>query len=341
MHLLELASYSEGLSKMIADGVMPQKALGVVARFCHHSKNIAFHADLSGALLGKVDGQQTDALATCLNAHVLPPFYRAILLAGEQSGHVPEAFATGAYYLNHTAVITNLIRKCLWCVVLALLIAVGVTLFVDHAIAFKTIMVSMTLIVTLFSHRFRRLFDVVIAYTPFISSYVLQLTLMEFLLCMQLMYDSQQSAKCMYQSSLDAIGNVYFKSKMAKGIPVLNRRESFTQAFGATGLVPIEMLMAIETHETVGKLPSCFEVQNQKLKRMIEAKLEPVKALVVVIFINMALVIPAGKILPLFFNIPFLYYGLAAISAATIYGSLRYAIINYKAKLEKQLPLHL
>ena len=291
---LELSVFTENLGKMLNDGLMFDKAFDIASRDLGSSTNRRLAADLKEFFLGEGDNGQN------LARYHLPQFYLALFKCGQQTGKWPEALRDAASFMHQIAPIIYRLHRC-WQFVLA---AYLITLIFKWIFLSQTQFLALTILAIIFllpiySEAFRYYRDWLIEKLPFIGTWSKQLALMEFIICLEIAYDSTLSVREMFLHSISAIDNRYLRKQMLSSVDLIDQGQSFAASMQAVSFVPGGMIALIHIAEISGKLAECFHELVSQLKQIVEAKLEVVK------FFSAGIVITSGLLFPLLLILPF------------------------------------
>ena len=120
---------------------------------------------------------------------------------------------------------------------------------------------------------------------------------------------------------------------MVRSLKRIEQRNSFAESLSAVPFIPPGIITEISLNETTGTLDRSFHYLSSEIKKIIEAKMEVIKALSTAFVVNFGLLYPLMIILPLFIkNTPFLPLIIAAIMGYMWFLSLRMAVTNYLDK---------
>ena len=122
MNLPQLAQYSEGLGKMLGNGIELKRALEVAGQCMAAAENRRFADHLSRALLAGED------LPMQAFSRALPPFYLTILQCGLLTGRLPQALTAAAHYIRQVLPVRHTLRRCGRFVLVAYLVCIAITL---------------------------------------------------------------------------------------------------------------------------------------------------------------------------------------------------------------------
>lgn len=329
MNLPQLGQYSEGLGKMLGNGIELRRALQVAGECMAASENRRFADQLSRALLLGED------LPAQTSSHGLPPFYLTILECGILTGRVPQALTAAAHYIRQVLPVRHTLRRCGRYALVAYLICIGMTLAFGGRPSFVALVVLAILYVlprwagTLAYGR-----DAMLAKMPFVGTWTRQVAMLEFFSCLEICYDSTLSVSEMFRSSIDAVENRCLRRDLLKAKAAVERGDSFADALAKVSFIPTGMIADVEANEVCGKLELSFQSFARELRKLIEAKLEPIRALAAAYVISYGILVPLMIVLPVFldFDTDLLLLYLASLMAYLWLIGLRMGVGNYLRK---------
>jgi len=297
MNLPQLAQYSEGLGKMLGNGIELKRALQVAGQCMASSENRRFADQLSRALLLGED------LPVQASSRALPPFYLTILECGILTGRVPQALTAAAHYVRQVLPVRHTLRRCGRYVLVAYLICIVITL----AFGGRPSLVILSVLAGLYvlprwirTLAYRR--DALLAKMPFMGTWTQQVALLEFFSCLEVCYDSTLRVSEMFRSSTDAVENRCLRRDLLKAKAAVERGDSFADAMAKVSFIPNGMIADVEANEVCGKLELSFEGFARELRKLIEAKMEAVKLLAAAYVISYGLLVPLMIVLPVFLD---------------------------------------
>jgi type II secretory pathway component PulF len=329
MNLPQLAQYSEGLGKMLKNGIELKRALQVAGQCMAAPANRRFADRLSRALLAGED------LPMQAFSRMLPPFYLTILECGILTGRVPQALTSAAHYVRQVLPVRHTLRRCGWFVLVAYLVCIGITL----AFGGRPSFVALSLLAGLYvlprcaqTVAYGR--DALLTRMPFVGTWTQQVALLEFFSCLEVCYDSTLRVPEMFRSSIGAVGNRWLRGELSKAKSAVERGCSFAEALGTVSFIPGGMIADVAANEICGKLELSFEGFARELRKLVEAKLEPIKALAAAYVISSGIIVPLMIVLPVFLDFDrdllLLYLGSLIVYLWLI--GLRMAVGNYLRK---------
>ena len=198
----ELCLFTENLGKMLADGIMAEKALDIAGRRLTNRFNRKVAAELKTALIKGID---LDKMATVKR---LPAFYKAMIRCGQQTGRISESLKSAAQYLQNIIPTTSRAIICWKAVGLACLIGLiarCILLMQIPWIGLGAMFVVFVLPSIAEPTRYCR--DYIICKLPFVGTWSKQLAIMEFFICLKIAYESTLSPADMAKHSISAISN--------------------------------------------------------------------------------------------------------------------------------------
>ena len=328
MNWYQLSLFSENLGQMIEKGVPLRKAIDVACGVMVRRKNRQFVKAFGACLL---EGQN---LQKGLSSYPVPSFYLAMLNCGQITGRLPEALKRTASYIQQLMPLKMRIWRCLSFSLLAYAFSIVIkSLFwsADHL----TLLLALGGVVFLpmFIKPLKFVRDAILAKLPFTGTWIEQLSLMEFFLCLDLSYDTDLTINEMFTHSIRAIGNRYHQKMMKRSHEWIEQRSSIADSLGKVAFIPRGIIQELEVAETSGTLDRTFSRLSGELQKLVQAKLEPVKALATAIIINLGFLFPLVVILPLFVsNNSIIILMLTAMMAYVPLMCLRYAVTAYLDK---------
>ncbi|MFC1764120.1 hypothetical protein ACFL6U_18850 [Planctomycetota bacterium] len=295
MNLAQLCQFTEGLGKMLNDGIEVKRALDVAGQCMKARANRRFAIRIRETLLTGED------LPVDEFAGSLPPFYPIILKCGTLTGRLPEALSAAAHYIRQVLPVRHTLQRYGKYGFVAYMICFMTTWIFQHRPSFMLL----TLFATgyLLPRWFERLAytrDLILAKTPFIGTWCQQVSLLEFFSCLDICYNSTLSVPAMFSSSIQSVGNRYLRCQLLPSKSAVEQGNSFADAFRAVPFIPCGMVADVEVNEMAGKMELSFSGFARELRKLIEAKLEYVNAQATAFIISYSLFLPAAIILPLF-----------------------------------------
>ncbi len=329
MNLPQLAQYSEGLGKMLRNGIELQRALHVAGECMAAGPNRRFAERLSGTLSAGED------LPFDEFSRALPPFYLTILDCGLLTGRVPQALTSAAHYVRQVLPVRHTLRRCGRYALLAYLICIVTTVVFGGRPSFVALVVLAVLFVLprwIETLAFGR--DALLARMPFVGTWTQQVALLEFFSCMEVCYDSTLRVPEMFRASIRAVGNRWLRQELLAAQAAVERGCSFVEALGKVSFIPGGMIADVAANEVCGKLELSFEGFARELRKLIEAKMESVKALAAAYVISYGILVPLMIVLPVFldFDTDLILLYLASLMVYLWLVSLRMGIGNYLRK---------
>jgi len=285
---LELSVFTDNLGKMLKDGLMFDKAFDIAGKHLASPVNRRLIADLKEVFLGVGDTQQQ------LAQYDLPQFYLALFKCGQKTGKWPKALRDAAGFMHQIAPIIYRLQRCWHFVLGAYLISVVFKwIFLGQSQYMSLTILAAVFLLPIYSETVRYYRDWLLANLPFIGTWTIQLTLMQFFVCLEIAYDSTLNVRDMFLDSISAIDNRYLRKQMMASVELIDQRQSFAAALQAVGFIPGGMVAVIHPYEISGKLADCFGELVSQLKQIVEAKLEVVK------YASAGIVISSGVLFPL------------------------------------------
>jgi type II secretory pathway component PulF len=305
---LELSVFTDNLGKMLNDGLMFDKAFDIAGKHLASPVNRRLAVDLKEVFLGVGDSQQ-------LACYDLPQFYLALFNCGQQTGKWPKALRDAAGFMHQIAPVIYRLHRCWHFVLGALLIrAVFKWIFLDQSQFLALTILAAVFLLPIYSKTVRYYRDWLLAKIPFLGTWTIQLSLMQFFVCLEIAYDSTLNVREMFLYSLSAIDNRYLRKQMLASVDQIDKGQSFAAALQSVPFVPGGMASVIYPYEISGKLADCFHELVSQLKQIVEAKIEVVKYASAGIVINSAVLFPLLLVLPFFIpkNMLWIFYILMA-----------------------------
>jgi type II secretory pathway component PulF len=329
MNLPQLVQYSEGLGKMLGNGIELKRALHVAGECMAAPANRRFAERLSTALLAGED------LSAQEFSGALPPFYLTILQCGLLTGRLPQALTAAAHYVRQVLPVRHTLRRCGWYALIAYLICIVTTVVFGGRPSFVALVVLAILYVLprwVRTLAYRR--DAVLARMPFVGTWTQQVALLEFFSCMEVCYDSTLRVPEMFRSSIGAVGNRWLRHELLKSKAAVERGCSFAEALGNVPFIPGGMIADVAANEVCGKLELSFAGFARELRKLVEAKMESVKALAAAYVISYGIIVPLMIVLPVFldFDTDLILLYLASLMVYLWLVGLRMAVGNYLRK---------
>lgn len=290
---LELSVFTDNLGKMLNDGLMFDKAFDIAGKHLASPVNRRLAVDLKEVFLGVGDSQQ-------LARYDLPQFYLALFKCGQQTGKWPKALRDAAGFMHQIAPVIYRLQRSWQFVVGAYLVSlVFKWIFLGQSQFLKLTILAAIVLLPIYSEAFRYYRDALIAKLPFIGTWTNQLSLMQFFVCLEIVYDSTLNVREMFLHSISAIDNRYLRKQMLVSVDQVDKGQSFAASLQAIPFVPGGMVAVIHPYEISGKLADCFHELVSQLKQIVEAKIEVVK------YFSAGVVISSGILFPLLLIIPF------------------------------------
>jgi len=327
VNLPQLGQFTESLAKMLDDGIEIKRALRVAGESMAAPANRRFAERLRQALLAGEDLSAADLSAS------LPPFYLTTLQCGLLTGRLPQALAAAAYYIRQVLPVRHTLQQYGRYCLAAYLVCIVVTWVFRHPPSFLVLSVLTGLYVL--PRRLEPLAyarDVVLAKTPFVGTWIQQVALLEFFSCLEICYDSTLSVPVMFASSLRGVANRFLRGQLERSQAAVERGESFADALRQARFIPRGMIADLQVNELCGKLELSFHGFAQELRKLIEAKLEPVKALAAGWIISVGIILPLLVVLPAFLKVDWLLAYLLLLSGYLWMGCVYMAVVNYSQK---------
>ncbi len=327
MNLPQLGQFTEGLGKMLADGIELKRALRVAGDCMAAPSNKRFAERVSRTLLAGED------LSVQEFSRALPPFYLTILQCGILTGRLPQALASAAYYIRQVLPIRHTLRRYGWYSLLAYLVCIVTTWVFRHRPSLVVLLVLAGVwLLPRWIQALAYARDVVLARMPFVGTWTQQVALLEFFSCLEICYDSTLSVPEMFESSLRAVGNLSLQRQLLQSKAAVERGDSFAEALRRAPFIPRGMIADVQVNELSGKLELSFHGFARELRRLIEAKLEPIKALATGWVLSYGVFIPLIVVLPVFLNVNWLVLYLMLLMGYLWLGCLYMAVVNYSQK---------
>ncbi|UCD49392.1 MAG: type II secretion system F family protein [Phycisphaerales bacterium] len=297
MNLPQLAQYSEGLGKMLGNGIELKRALYVAGECMVAGENRRFADQVSQALLTGED------LPTQAFSGVLPPFYLTVLECGLLTGRVPQALTAAAHYIRQVLPVRHTWRRCWRYALVAYLVCITITL----AFGGRPSFVALSLLAGLFvlprwigTLAYGR--DALLAKMPFVGTWIRQVALLEFFSCLEVCYDSTLPVPQMFRASINAVGNRFLRRDLLEAQAAVERGDSFADALAAVSFIPEGMIADVNANEICGKLELSFAGFARELRKLIEAKIEALKLLAAAFVISYGILVPLMIVLPVFLD---------------------------------------
>jgi type II secretory pathway component PulF len=291
---LELSVFTDNLGKMLNDGLMFDKAFDIAGKHLASPVNRKLAVDLKEVFLGQGDSRQ-------LARYDLPQFYLALFRCGQQTGKWPKALRDAADFMHRIAPVIYRLHRCWQFVIGAYLVSlIFKWIFLGQSQFLKLTILAVIVLLPIYSETFRYYRDWLIAKLPFIGTWTIQLSLMQFFVCLEIAYDSTLNVREMFLHSISAIDNRYLRKQMSASVNQIDKGQSFAAALQAVPFVPGGMVAVIHPYEISGKLADCFHELVSQLRQIVEAKMEVVKYFSAGIVINSAVLFPLTLIIPFF-----------------------------------------
>jgi type II secretory pathway component PulF len=327
MNLPQLGQFTEGLGKMLADGIEIKRALHVAGESMAAPANRQFAHCLRQALLSGED------LSAPGLSRLLPPFYLTTLQCGILTGRLPQALAAAAYYIRQVLPVRHTLRQYGRYSLAAYLTCIVITWVFRHPPSLVALLILIGLY--LLPRRSAALAyarDAILARMPFVGTWIQQVALLEFFSCLEICYDSTLSVPAMFEYSLRAVGNLALRRQLRQSQAAVECGDSFADALRRAKFIPRGMIADIRVHELCGKLELSFHGFAQELRKLIEAKLEPVKAVASGWIISFGIILPLLVVLPAFLKADWLLAYLLLLMGYLWIGCLYMAVVNYQQK---------
>ena len=328
MNWSQLSLFTENFAKLLDNGVMFNRAIEVASGSMTRRANRKFAGELREILLNNLDLPQQ------LASYKIPPFYLAMLRCGQITGRLPQALNAAAYYLRQFMPIKLCLLRCIQLSLAAYLLSLLlVWIFAKQLPIWPLVVLASVFLLPVYVKPIRYGRDILVAHFPFVGTWSRQLALLEFFLCLKIAYNSTLTVREMFDGAIGAIGNLHLRKEMSRTLPPIDRRSSFTDALAAVPFIPRGMIAAVNIDEISGTLENSFHGFATELRKLIDAKLELVKALATAVCIDFGILFPLLLILPLFVANP----TIVALIIATMMGyvplmCLRMALTQYLAK---------
>jgi type II secretory pathway component PulF len=295
MNLPQLALFSEGLARMLANGIAMGRALSVAGNCMAARENRRFAERLGPALLEGEDLSAEDFPGS------LPPFYLTIVQCGILTGRISQALDAAAYYVRQVLPVRHTLRRCGRYAMLAYLVCIVITWIFQRRPSFAALLILAALyLLPRFVEALAEVRDAIVANLPFTGTWARQVALLEFFSCMDICYDSTLAVPEMFEASTRAVGNRYLRRDLFRARTLVERGNSFADALGAVPFIPRGMIADIQVNELCGKLELSFHGFARELRKVIEAKLEPIKALSTAAVLSYGVLTPLAIVLPIF-----------------------------------------
>lgn len=282
--------------------------LNELVRFCH----LARHGLSAGLSLPDVFRQQADrgpprlrpivaaiserlergdSLEDALKSegHKLPPLFLTMSAVGEQSGHLPEAFAElGRYFELQSQLRRQFLIDIFWpalefggaiFVIATMLLILGLVGAPIDPFGIGTgwsgagrwlLLVFGTLAILYGSYRLlKRLFrrkagvERLLLRIPVIGSCLEAIALSRFCLAMRLTMGAGLPVKTAVRRSLEATDNAAYPARYQEAAAVLRRGDDLSTILRACDIFPSEFLNIVESAEESGRVPEVMEKQSQ------------------------------------------------------------------------------
>jgi uncharacterized membrane protein len=136
----------------------------------------------------------------------------------------------------------------------------------------------------------------------------------------------------MFEHSKRAVGNLALRRQLLASKTAVQRGDSFADALRKTPFIPRGMVTDVRVNELCGKLELSFHGFAKELRKLIEAKLEPIKAYATASIITYGLLTPLMIVLPVFIRVDWLKWYLMIIVGDLWLVSSYMAIVNYRDK---------
>jgi len=327
MNLPQLNQFAEGLSKMLADGIGIKRALQVASGCMAAPANRRFAESLSRSLLSGED------LPIEEFSRSLPPFFLMIIQCGMLTGRLPQALASAAYYIRQVLPVRYTLRRYGRYSLTAYLVCIVTTVVFRHR---PSLVVLLALIILYVLPRWIKnlayIRDAILAKMPFVGTWIQQVSLLEFFSCLDICYDSTLSVQEMFDSSIRAVGNLSLRQQLLQSKVAIEHGDSFAEALRKVQFIPPGMITDIRVNELSGKLELSFHGFARELRKLIEAKLQPVKAFAAGCVLSYGVIIPLSVILPVFLDIDWLGLYLMVMIGELWLICLYMAVVNYLQK---------
>ncbi len=328
MNFTQLVLFTENLAEMLNSGVAVERAITVASRCMRHRENRKFADDFRTAIMGGHDPQIR------LSRYNVPPVYPAIINCGLLTGRLAEALESAAYFLNRLMPLRRSLRRCTAFAVAAYLLGVLTSLYFYKLVPFCTLFVLAVLFLLprLFvkAKYFR---DLILAKLPYSSTWLKQLSLLEFVLCLEIVYDSSLDVRQMFKESIQAIGNLYLRAQAQPALTAVGSGHSFTHSLAQIPFFPPSLIDELHVGEVSGTLDKKLHWLASQMRQLIDAKLEPIRALAIAIVINVGLIPILAVILPrLFPQYPLIPMALLGFGGYATLACARYAFSQYMDK---------
>jgi len=290
---LELSVFTDNLAKMLDDGLLFKNAFEIAGKHLASPVNRKLAVDLKEVFLGVGDSRQ-------LSRYDLPQFYLALFNCGQLTGKWPKALRDAAGFMHQIAPVIYRLKRC-WNFVLGSLLirALFKWIILDQSQFLALTILAVIVLLPIYSETFRYYRDALIAKLPFIGTWTIQLSLMQFFVCLEIAYDSTLNVREMFLHSISAIDNRYLRKQMRASVDQIDKGQSFAAALQAVSFVPGGMAAVIHPYEISGKLADCFHELVSQLKQIVEAKLEVIK------YASAGIVISSGILFPLLLILPY------------------------------------
>ena len=279
---------------MLDDGLLFKNAFEIAGKHLASSVNRRLVVDLKEVFLGEGDTQK-------LSRYDLPQFYLALFKCGQLTGKWPKALRDAASFMHQIAPVIYRLQRCWHFVIVAYLGRLIFSwIFLAQFQFIKLSILGIIVLLPIYSETVRYYRDELIAKLPFIGTWTIQLSLMQFFVCLEIAYDSTLNVREMFLHSISAIDNRYLRKQMLASVDQIDKGQSFAAALYAVSFVPGGMAAVIHPYEISGKLADCFHEMVSQLKQIVEAKIEVVKFFTAGIVINSGVLFPLTLIIPFF-----------------------------------------
>ena len=327
MNLPQLALYSDGLARMLANGIALERALFVAGNCMAARENRRFAERLGRAM------REGEDLSAEEFPGSLPPFYLTIVQCGILTGRISQALDAAAYYVRQVLPVRHTLRRCGRYAMLAYLVCIVITWIFQRRPSFMALVILAALsLLPRFVEAIAEIRDAIVANLPFTGTWARQVALLEFFSCMDVCYDSTLAVPEMFEASTRAVGNRYLRRELFRARTLVERGNSFADALGAVPFIPRGMIADIQVNELCGKLELSFHGFARELRKVIEAKLEPIKALATAAVLSYGVITPLAIILPVFVHIEFLGLVLFVFAGEVWLICTYMALANYRLK---------
>ncbi len=315
---------------MLETGIPLPRALDIASRSMLHRSNRKFADEFRTAILQGHDPQ------IHLSGHDVPPVYLTVINCGLLAGRLPEALESAAYFLDRLMPLGRSLQRCTTFAVAAYLLGGLTSVYFYKLVPFSTLFVLAVLFLLpklLVKAKYFR--DLILAKLPYSSTWLEQLSVLEFSLCLEIVYDSSLDVRQMLKESIQAIGNLYLRQKAQPALTAVGVGHSFTHSLAQIPFMPASLIGELEVGEVSGTLDRKFHWLAGQMRQLIDAKLEPIRALAIAIVINVGLVPILAAVLPRLFphySAWSILVALAAIAGHATVACARYAFSQYMIK---------